>query len=99
MRVGGETTRVRLDDGRATTVHTVSYSLADTQIEVVRLSPGAAVEAWCEQEGIRDDAGLTLWELADLLVDLGVHSALNLDGGSAGVIVADGRRLNTASQR
>jgi hypothetical protein len=41
------------------------------------------------------DAGLTLWELADLLVDLGVHSALNLDGGSAAAIVADGRRVNT----
>jgi exopolysaccharide biosynthesis protein len=41
------------------------------------------------------DAGLTLWELADLLVDLGARSALNLDGGSAGVVIADGRRLNT----
>jgi len=41
------------------------------------------------------DAGLTLWELADLLVELGAHSAINLDGGSAGVIVAAGRRLNT----
>jgi AAA+ ATPase superfamily predicted ATPase len=37
-----------------------------------------------------DDAGLTLWEL----VALGAHEALNLDGGSAAVLVADGRRLN-----
>ena len=43
----------------------------------------------------RHDAGLTLWELADLLVDLGARSALNLDGGSAAVLVAVGRRLNT----
>jgi Phosphodiester glycosidase len=43
----------------------------------------------------RDDAGLTLWELADLLVDLGARSAMNLDGGSASVIIANGRRLNT----
>ena len=42
-----------------------------------------------------EDAGLTLWELADSLVALGAHSALNLDGGSAAVLVADGRRVNT----
>lgn len=41
------------------------------------------------------DAGLTLWELADLLVELGATSALNLDGGSASAIIAGGRRLNT----
>ncbi|HWM09032.1 MAG TPA: phosphodiester glycosidase family protein [Solirubrobacteraceae bacterium] len=41
------------------------------------------------------DAGLTLWEMADLLVDLGAREALNLDGGSAGVIVSDGARVNT----
>jgi len=40
------------------------------------------------------DAGLTLWELADLLVDLGATAALNLDGGSAAVVVAGGERLN-----
>jgi hypothetical protein len=42
-----------------------------------------------------DDAGLTLWELADVLVDLAVRSALNLDAGSAGVIIYAGRRVNT----
>jgi hypothetical protein len=42
-----------------------------------------------------DDAGLTLWELADVLVDLGATSAMNLDAGSAGVIVCGGRRVNT----
>ncbi len=41
-----------------------------------------------------DDAGLTLVELADLLVELGADCALNLDGGSAGVVLAGGRRLN-----
>jgi hypothetical protein len=42
-----------------------------------------------------EDAGLTLWELADLLLELGARSALNLDGGSAAVVVSGGRRLNT----
>ena len=40
------------------------------------------------------DAGLTLAELAEVLVGLGADSALNLDGGSAGVVIAGGRRLN-----
>jgi exopolysaccharide biosynthesis protein len=42
------------------------------------------------------DAGLNLWEPAGLLVDLGAQSALDLDGGSAGPVVCDGRRLNTS---
>jgi hypothetical protein len=41
-----------------------------------------------------DDAGLTLSELADVLLELGAQDALNLDGGSAGVIVTGGRRVN-----
>jgi hypothetical protein len=41
-----------------------------------------------------DEAGLTFWELADVLVDLGASVALSLDGGSAGVIVSGGRRVN-----
>jgi hypothetical protein len=40
------------------------------------------------------DAGLTLAELADVVVELGADCALNLDGGSAGVVIAGGRRLN-----
>ena len=41
-----------------------------------------------------EDAGLTLWELGDLLVDLEAREALNLDGGSAAVLISGGRRLN-----
>jgi hypothetical protein len=42
-----------------------------------------------------DDAGLTLWEFADVLVGLGAERALNLDAGSAGVIISGGHRVNT----
>jgi hypothetical protein len=42
-----------------------------------------------------DDAGMTLSELAAQLVELGARAALNLDGGSAAALIADGRRLNT----
>jgi hypothetical protein len=42
----------------------------------------------------RDDAGLTLGELADALVALGARSALNLDGGGSASLVCHGRLVN-----
>ncbi len=41
-----------------------------------------------------DEAGLTIDELADELVALGAHSALNLDGGGSTALVCDGRLVN-----
>jgi hypothetical protein len=41
-----------------------------------------------------DEAGLTLDELADELVALDVHSALNLDGGGSTALVCGGRLVN-----
>jgi len=41
-----------------------------------------------------DDAGLTLAELADLLVDLGARDALNLDGGGSASLVCHGELVN-----
>ena len=41
-----------------------------------------------------DDAGLTLPELAEALVALGAHQALNLDGGGSTSLVCDGRLRN-----
>jgi len=42
----------------------------------------------------RDDAGLTLEELAQALVALGADAALNLDGGGSASLVAGGRLRN-----
>ena len=42
----------------------------------------------------RFEAGLTLEELADVLVDLGAHSAINLDGGGSTTLIAGGRMCN-----
>ncbi len=42
-----------------------------------------------------EDTGLTLSELADLLVLLGAHSALNLDGGASTALIGGGRLQNT----
>jgi hypothetical protein len=42
----------------------------------------------------RRDAGMTLGELADALVKLGVSDALNLDGGGSASLVHDGRLRN-----
>ena len=41
-----------------------------------------------------NDAGLTLGELADLLVGLGADAALNLDGGGSASLVYDGALVN-----
>jgi hypothetical protein len=42
----------------------------------------------------RTDAGLTLEELAEVLVGLGARDALNLDGGGSATLVAGGRIRN-----
>ena len=42
----------------------------------------------------RRDAGMTLGELADALVELGVTDAINLDGGGSASLVHDGRLRN-----
>lgn len=41
-----------------------------------------------------DEAGMTLGELADVLVTLGARSALNLDGGGSASLVFDGELVN-----
>jgi hypothetical protein len=41
-----------------------------------------------------DEAGLTLTELADVLVGLGARAALNLDGGGSASLVCHGRLVN-----
>jgi hypothetical protein len=42
----------------------------------------------------RDEAGLTLDELAEALVELGAHAALNLDGGGSTSLVCGGELRN-----
>ena len=42
----------------------------------------------------RRDAGMTLGELADMLISLGVSDALNLDGGGSASLVHHGRLRN-----
>jgi exopolysaccharide biosynthesis protein len=42
----------------------------------------------------RDEAGLTLSELADALVELGAEEAINLDGGGSASLVVGGRLRN-----
>jgi Phosphodiester glycosidase len=42
----------------------------------------------------RDEAGLTLAELAEALVELGAHEAINLDGGGSASLVVGGRLRN-----
>jgi hypothetical protein len=57
------------------------------------LAPGWIGAVACDGRS-RGDAGLTLSELADLLVGLGARDAINLDGGGSTSLVAGGRLRN-----
>jgi hypothetical protein len=57
------------------------------------LAPGRLLAVACDGRA-RHEAGLTLEELAEVLVLLGAHDALNLDGGGSTSLVAGGRLRN-----
>ncbi len=57
------------------------------------LAPGRLVAVACDGRS-RREAGLTLEELAELLVSLGCHTALNLDGGGSTSLISGGRLRN-----
>lgn len=72
----------------------------DSDISLGRY-PRAALAVAGEQEltvacdgRSRHDAGMTLAELADTLIELGVSDALNLDGGGSASLVHGGRLRN-----
>ena len=44
-----------------------------------------------------ENAGLTLVELADIMVKLGAKDALNLDGGSSATLISSGNIVNITS--
>jgi hypothetical protein len=48
----------------------------------------------CDGRGSNGDCGLTLHELAQLMLELGAHSGINLDGGGSSALVHGGRRRN-----
>jgi hypothetical protein len=48
----------------------------------------------CDGRGSNGDCGLTLHELAQLMLELSAHSGINLDGGGSSVLVHGGRRRN-----
>jgi hypothetical protein len=48
----------------------------------------------CDGRGSNGDCGLTLHELAELMLELGAHTGINLDGGGSSTLVHDGRRRN-----
>jgi hypothetical protein len=58
------------------------------------LAPGALLAVACDGRA-DDEAGLTLSELAEALVELGAHTALNLDGGGSTSLVCGGALVNT----
>jgi hypothetical protein len=87
-------------DGHDTEGFTAGAVQFDSDISDVRhprcalaLTADALLAVACD--GRHDDeAGMTLGELADELVRLGAHSALNLDGGGSASLVCDGELVN-----
>jgi hypothetical protein len=60
----------------------------------VGLSRDAVVAVACDGRRSRVDAGLSLLELAQVMVELGVEHAINLDGGGSTTLVHRGHLLN-----
>jgi Phosphodiester glycosidase len=60
----------------------------------VGLSRDAVVAVACDGRRSRVDVGLSLLELAQVMVELGVEHAINLDGGGSTTLVHRGHLLN-----
>jgi exopolysaccharide biosynthesis protein len=58
------------------------------------LSSDALVAVACDGRRSRVDAGLSMLELAAVMVDLGAERAINLDGGGSTTLVHRGHLLN-----
>jgi exopolysaccharide biosynthesis protein len=58
------------------------------------LSEDALVAVACDGRRSRVDAGLSMLELADVMVQLGARDAINLDGGGSTTLVHRGHLLN-----
>jgi hypothetical protein len=61
-------------------------ALAITQTHLIAVA--------CDGRRSRVDAGLTMMELAELMVDLGAHDAINLDGGGSTTLIHRAHLLN-----
>jgi hypothetical protein len=93
--------RQTLADGEITTVYCVRHPLAETAVRVLHFPepvgrhPRAALgiaddrllAVACDGRRSRVDGGLSMRELAELMVELGAGSAINLDGGGSTALV------------
>ena len=82
-----------LADGAAVTVHVAWFPLARAAVRVVALTREHVLALACDGRHA-EEAGLTLGELADALVGLGAHAAINLDGGGSASLVCRGELVN-----
>jgi hypothetical protein len=58
------------------------------------VSPDSLLAVACDGRRSNVDAGLSMLELADVLVELGAETAINLDGGGSTTLVHRGHLLN-----
>jgi hypothetical protein len=92
--------RASVIDGRDTEGFTAGAVQFDSDISdgrhprcALALTDDALLAVACDGR-CDDEAGMTLGELADELVRLGAHSALNLDGGGSASLVCHGELVN-----
>jgi len=83
------------DEGFRAAAHQFDPNPADGRHPraAIGLAPGRILAVACDGRA-QDEAGLTLFELACLMVALGCEQALNLDGGGSTALVSGGRLQN-----
>ena len=95
VRDGASVVTDRDDEGFSAGAHQFDSDISDGRYPrcALALTPDRLLAVACDgRHG--DDAGLTLGELADALVGLGAHTALNLDGGGSASLVCHGELVN-----
>jgi hypothetical protein len=83
------------DEGFTAGAHQFDSDISDGRHPrcALALTAGALLAVACDGRHA-DEAGLTLAELAELLLELGARTALNLDGGGSASLVCHGALVN-----
>ncbi len=95
VRAGASVVTDQDDEGFSAGAHQFDSDISDGRHPrcALALTGDRLLAAACDGRH-SDEAGLTLGELAGVLVGLGAHTALNLDGGGSASLVCHGRLVN-----
>src|SRR5687767_10131796 len=85
-------------DSRPTLTYSMRTSRRGDSPAPLSASPSRNLLAVVVDGRGEEDSGLTLSELAEVLIELGAVTAMNLDGGGSSALVADGFRTIRAAK-